>query len=222
MNVYLWPSGLVTAARYSPPTRTRTTQHWDGAPGQRTEHVQRSTVELRGVALWDTAADLDIIVDRLRGGVNLCAVWEMGWRKRNGWPAEPTLDASGNETFDGRSVDLTGTGSADSTSLSVTGLNASEVVPKGAMVRIGDYRHRTLSDATADGTGAATLMLASPLRAAVANADTVTIPGDLFVGTLVGGFEISASDINGSRPFRAVFSEVYADEVTGGFTWQGL
>lgn len=236
-NVYVWPAGLINSALYTPPTRVRKTMQWDGAPGQKVEHVQRSVVEVSGRCLRTLAADLDIIVDQVRGGINLVAVWDNVFRLANGWDLDPALNSSGVEYWraDGRTslyagesagatwrtVSVTGTGSAGSTSLSVSGLLAGEVVPRGAWVRAGDYRHRTAAAATADGTGNATLTLASELRATVSG--SVSIPGDLFVGTLVGDFEISPSDASGNRPFRALFSEVYADEVDGGsFTWKGL
>ena len=241
-SVYIWPADIGGSTLYGDPNRVRTTEQWDGAPGQATAHVQRSLATISGEIVRRNAPDFDIMLDRLRGGINLVGLWDFEFRLQNGWDLEPALDSSGNEfwrangrtslyngesdnapTGPWRTVDATcnGGASAAATSLPVTGLLASEVIPRGAWIRIGDFRHRVLTAVTANSSGNATLTLASPLRAAVADTATVTIPGDLFVGYLVS-MDVSPADVDGVRTFDATFREVYSDEVTGGFTWLGL
>lgn len=250
MKVYLWPACLGGSTSYMPPTRVRTTAQWDGAPGQKVEHAQRTRVELSGEVVRANAPDFDIMLDRLRGGVHLVGLWDYELRLQNGWDADPALNSSGEEfwradgntsTYNGesdnaptglwRTVNATcnGGASADSTSLPVTGLLDSEVIPRGHMVRIGDYRHRVLSEVTANASGEATLTLSTLLRAAVSGGATVQIPGDFFIGSLIGRPEISPADIDGLRTFTLRFVEVYEDEITDntvspavGFEWMGL
>ncbi len=80
------------------------------------------------------------------------------------------------------------------------------------MVRVGDYRYRTLTAVTANASGEATLSLAKGLRAAVADTDPVRVPGDFFVGTLLAQ-ELSPADVFGLRSFTLRFGEVYEDEI---------
>ena len=232
--VYILPKCLGADTLYGDPARVRTTRQWDGAPGQKVEHVQRVTVLLSGEVVRSIAPDFDIFVDRLRGGVNLLGLWDHELRIQNGWDGVPALNTSGAEFWrkDGKTelyageagnaptgpwrvvlATCNGGAAINATSLPVSGLLASEVIPKGMMIRIGDNRHRTLAAATADASGDVTLTLSSPLRAAVANAAEIRIPGDFFVGSLVGALNISPANVDGKRTVKMTFVEVYEDEL---------
>ncbi len=231
--VYIWPYCLGGSTLYTPPTRLRTTAQWDGAPGQKVEHVQRSTVEISGEVVRSNAPDFDIMLDRLHGGAHLVGLWDMELRKENGWDLEIALNTSGAEfwrangqtsTYLGEAANpptgpwrsifaaANGPASLGATSLAIDGLLDSEVIPKGCMVRVGDYRYRTLTAVTANASGEATLSLAKGLRAAVADTDPVRVPGDFFVGTLLAQ-ELSPADVFGLRSFTLRFGEVYEDEI---------
>lgn len=227
-NVYIWPADIIGTSSYSPAWRLRTTTRWSGAPGQRTEHVQRSSVEFGGTVTRSQSHLLDIALHRIRGGLDFVGVWDPEMRLRNGWD-NAVAAASGTEYFraDGRlslwagtgggvwrSVVVTGSGSAGSTSLSVSGLKTGETIPAGTMVRAGDYRYLVAEDAS-ESSGGATLTLATPLVEAVSG--DVSLPGDFFVGRLIGQPEIGAADEAGLRTYRVVLAEVYASEVDGGF-----
>lgn len=233
-KVYLWPACLGGETLYSDPNRFRMTRRWDGAPGQKVEQAQRSRVTLAGEVVRALAPDFDIMMDRLRGGEHFVGLWDMEWRKQNGWDGHAALNASGAEFWraDGivenyagesanpptgpwRSVYAAANGAASygATSLAIDGLLDSEVIPKGAMIRIADYRYRTLTAATANASGEATLSLASPLRAVVADNDSVRVPGDLFVGHLLSPVDVSPADVDGLRTFTAQFIEVYESEL---------
>ena len=67
---------------------------------------------------------------------------------------------------------------------------------------------------TADASGNATLSLATPLRAAVADGDQIRIPGDFFVGSLNGDPTISPANADGLRTFTIALREVYEDELS--------
>lgn len=233
-KVYIWPSNLGGSTLYGDPNIVRVTAQWSGAPGQKTEMQQRATFEVSGEVVRHNAADFDIMMDRLRGGVNLLAVWDIEWRLQNGWDAEIALNSTAAEFWrkDGRTslynsesanpptgpwrsvfALANGAASVGATSLPIDGLLASETIPKGAMIRVGDYRYRTLSSVTANASGEATLALASTLRAAVSNDAQVRVPGDFFVGSLLGRPEVSASDADGVRTFTIRLAEVYEDEL---------
>lgn len=235
MRVYIWPKCIGTDTLYGDPSRVRTTTQWDGAPGQKVEHVQRSQVLISGEVVRTNAPDFDIMMDRLRGGVHLVGLWDHELRIMNGWDGLPALNSLGAEFWrkDGRTEDYAGesdnapTGpwrtvlttcnggaAIDAVSLPVTGLLASEAIPRGMMIRIGDYRHRTLAAVTADASGDATLSLATPLRAVVADGDQIRIPGDFFVGSLNGDPKISPANADGLRTFTIAFREVYEDELS--------
>lgn len=233
-RVYIWDDCLAGSTLYTPPTRVRTTAQWDGAPGQKVEHSQRSIVEFSGEVVRALAPRFDIMLDRLRGGLHMVGLWDYELRAQNGWDLKPAINSSGAEfwrkdgntsIYNGESdnaptgpwrtvlATCNGGASAGSTSLPVTGLLDTEIIPKGHMVRVGDYRHRVLTAVTANSSGVATLTLASPLRAAVSNGATVRIPGDFFVGSLIGQPDIGAADIDGLRTFTMRFAEVYEDEL---------
>lgn len=233
-KVYIWPECLAGDTLYGDPNRVRITTQWDDAPGQKTEAQQRAGVQFSGEVVRNNAPDFDIMMDRLRGGIHLVGLWDYELRIQNGWDGLPALNSSGAEfwrangetsTYAGeadnaptgpwRTVLATCNGGAsiDTVSLPVTGLLASEVIPRGMMIRIGDYRYRALTAVTADGAGLATLTLASPLRAAVADTDPVQIPGDFFVGRLIGRAAVGAADTFGLRKFKISFAEVYVGEL---------
>ena len=232
-KVYVWPAGIGGAMLYGDPTRIRATVRWDGAPAQKVEQQQRSTIEVSGDIVRDNADDFDIMLDRLSGGQNLVGLWDMDWRLQAGWDSDPALNSSGAEfwranghtsLYAGESANppsgpwrsifaaANGAAAAGAASIAIDGLLANEVIPKGGMIRIGDHRHRVLTAATANASGEVTLSLARTLRGAVANNAQVRIPGDFVVGSLVGR-EISPSDTDGLRNFRLVFVEVYESEL---------
>ena len=78
-KVYIWNADLGGVTSYSPPTRVRVTQQWDGAPGQKVEQTPRSTVTLEGEIVRNNAPDFEIMMDRLDGGINLVGIWDLEW-----------------------------------------------------------------------------------------------------------------------------------------------
>lgn len=234
VKVYVWPADQGAETIYADPNRLRITERWGGAPGQITEQSQRARVEISGPVNRTNAAEFDIAMDRLRGGQFLLAVWDMEMRKQFGWDVKPALNTSGGELwradgntsiYNGESANpptgpwrsvfalAAGGASAGATSLSIDGLIASEVIPRGVMIRVGDYRYRVTASVTANGSGEATLALSTPLRGPVANNTQVRVPGDLFVGRLASRVELGATDADGLRAFKIVLSEVYEDEL---------
>lgn len=241
VQVYIWPASVpVTKLHYGDANRIRTTTDWLGGQGQITDHQQRAPLIVEGTVWEEVAPDFDILEDRLRGGQHLFGLIDIGMRGQFGWDMEPAIDSSGNEFWraDGktalyngeaanppsgtwRSINALANGgaAADATSLAVDGLLDSEAIPKGVMIRIGDFRYRVLAEATANASGEATLTLASPLRATVADNEDVRIPGDFFVGFLRQRPEISPLDHRRLRTYRMRFNEAYASEYSGGFTY---
>jgi len=245
--VYVWPVDVGGETDYSHPTRLRTTRGWTGAPGQQVEHIQRSTATLSGEVVRGLAPTFDIMLDRLDGGRNLIAIWDYELRAQNGWDLAPAINSSGAEfwrangetaayageaanppTGPWRSVFAlaNGAGAVGDTTLAVDGLIDSETIPKGSWIRAGDYRYRTLAAVTANGSGEATISLAKPLLATVANDSNVRIPGDLFVGYLTAS-EFGAANVWGVRNFSLTLQEVYEAEIQAlstaspavGFEW---
>lgn len=233
--VYIWNYCLGGSTLYAPASRVTTTTRWDGAAGQKVEQQQRSSVTLSGEVVRDGAPDFDIMIDRLRGGINLVGLWDMELRAQFGWGAKLAINSAGAEFWraDGqtnayageaanpptgpwRSVfaALAGAHSAGATSLAIDGLLANEVIPRGDMIRIGDFRHRVLTTATANGSGAATVAISSPVRSALADDTPVRIPGDFFVGSMASRPTLGQADIDGVRTFEIAFNEAYEDEHT--------
>lgn len=235
VKVYLWDKNLGGSTLYTDPNMIRVTQQFDGARGQITEMDQRSRVEISGQIVRPNAPDFDIAMDRLRGGIHLLGVWDMEMRKQFKWNLGPAFNSSGaefwhvtgqTETYNNnsanpptgpwRSIFALAAGAAPSgaTSLPIDGLISGEVIPRGTMIRVGDYRYRTTTRVTANGSGEATLTLASALRANVSNNAQVRVPGDFFVGYVApGGIEVGASDVDGVRSFKLVIVEAYEDEL---------
>lgn len=225
--VYIWPACLIGESVYTSPWRVRRTLQWDGAPGQKVETTQRAVVEFGGEVVRENAPDLDIAIDRLRGGINLVGVFNPEMRLQAGFDGEmarsgateywrangKTSTWTGTPDGNWRVVSISATGSAGATSVSISGLLSGEAVPKGMMIRAGDYRYFVAEDAAA---GASTLTLATPLVEATTAAD---LPGDYFVGQLLGQPEVSRADKDGRRTYAVRLAEVYSDEVDGGFTY---
>lgn len=240
-RVYVWPGALgMENANYSDPNLLWVTPRWNLAPGQRVAQAQRSSMTVQSRAFPAEQAALDILLARLHGGTSFCALIDVPMRARLGWDTVPALDAAGNEFWraDGKTEQYAGeaatppTGpwrsvfaqaagahAADATSLAVGGLLAGEVLPRGLMIRVGDFRHPLLAEAIADGTGAATLSLANPLEAAVADTDPIRIPGDLFVGWLPDRPRVEATDRRFISRYSMKFVEVYEGEGGESFEW---
>lgn len=235
--VYIWPHNIGGSTLYLPATRLRSTVQWDGGPGQKIERPQRSIVEISGEIVRANAPDFDIMLDRLRGGLHFVGIWDFEQRKQNRWDLKPALNTNGSEFWraDGltslyagesanpptgpwRSIfgNLPSGGSINNATLTIGGLLANEVIPKGAVVRAGDFRYRTLTAATANGSGVATVTLSTRLRETFTAGSPVRVPGDFFVGQLIGQPDISQADVNGVRTFTVRLSEVYSDEVFDG------
>lgn len=229
MKVWPWPACIGGETLYSDPWRLRRTMQWDGAPGQLVEVAQRTRVEIAGEIVRANAPDFDIMIARLEGGRNLVAVWDMEMRLQSGWDNAIASIGDGemwhrdgltstwvDETPGGvwRSIFVTGSGSAGSTSLGVSGVISGEVIPRGTWVRAGEYRYRTATTVTSPST----LVLATPLVEAVSG--DVRLPGDLFVGRLIGAPEVGRADVNGVRTFSLSLIEVYEDEVDDDFEYQ--
>lgn len=231
MKVYAWPACLGGETLYGDPWRLRSTTQWDGAPGQITEIAQRARIELGGEVVRPQAHILDIMLARLEGGRNLVGVWDAEMRLQAGWDSalagqgdaelwhaqgRTALYGGESEGGDWRSVLVTGSGSAGSTSLTVSGLLSGEAIPAGTWVRVGEYRYRVAQDA-AESSGGAVLTLATPLI--LAPDGDVRLPGDYCVCRLVGVPEVSRADSDGVRTFTVRLVEVYADEVEDGFEY---
>lgn len=237
-NVYIWPRYITGSLKYSDQSRVRREVAINGAPSLAVEIEPRVTIEVGGTIARDRRPDLDIFLDRMGGGTAYAGLWDMD-RVRFGWDGVPALRTSDGAEFwhvtgrtslynddaaDGttwRSIFAlaNGAASAGATSLAVDGLLPGEVIPRGSFIRIGDFRHTITASVTANGSGEATLSLARPLRANVADNAGVRIPGDFCVCQLFGPPDIDAKDSDGVGDFKLTFLEVYAGEVVGGFTY---
>lgn len=237
-RVYIWPWRLGETTRFGgTQNRVRSEIGVNGAPVQRTEIQPRLRAEIAGQAPPSVHDDLMIFVDRLAGGVSLAGIWDLD-RKRFGWDGEPAFNtATGAEfwhvsggtsgyadnaadgvTWRSISAAAAGVAAADATSIAVDGLLPGEVIPKGCLARIGDYRYVVRAAVTANSGGAATLALSVPLRAAVADNQAIRLPGDFGVFSMVQQ-EIGPTDADGLTNFRLSFIEVYSDEFSDGFTY---
>ncbi|MEM7529563.1 MAG: hypothetical protein AAF416_18150 [Pseudomonadota bacterium] len=239
MKVWTWPDCVGASHLYSPAHRARITETFSGAPGQITAQLPRATVTVSGTVAgrYDQAdgraAELAILLDRLEGGQSLVTVWDSVMRRRCGW-SSAVAGVGDSEVWraDGqvgqwagqvggdpgwRSVLVSGSGSAGSTSLTLGGLLAGEVMPLGAMIRVGDERYLAAATVTESG-GSASVTLSRPLVAAPSG--NVRYPGDLMVGRLIGQPELGQDDLRSGRTFSITLQEVYAAEVDGGFEYQ--
>ncbi|MEO1602251.1 MAG: hypothetical protein AAFU49_17645 [Pseudomonadota bacterium] len=217
----------------------RITETFSGAPGQITAQVPRATVTVSGTVAgrYDQAggraSELAVLLDRLEGGQSLVTVWDSVMRLRCGWNsavagvgdnevwrADGQVGQWAGETADGttwRSVLVSGSGSAGSASITLSGLLPGEIIPIGAMIRVDDHRYFAAATATESG-GSASVTLSRPLVAAPSG--NVRYPGDLMVGRLVGQPELGQDDLRSGRTFSITLQEVYVAEVDGGFEYQ--
>lgn len=237
-NVFPIPSGIVQSIRFGPQHVVAIETEFFGAPTQITEVTPRVRATVEGIVHKNNHADFWAWIDQMRGGEALAAFPDIPTRVRQGWDAQAAINSSGVEYWreNGRTASFpggtptspwrtancqaNGATSAATQLLPVDGLLASETVKKGTPVRIGGaYRYRTITEVTANGSGEATLRLERGLRSAVADNDTITIPGDLSVFRLLREPQIGASDQIGVGPFSLEFGEVYSSEFTGGFNW---
>lgn len=238
MKIWTWPSCVGQQHLYTPPHRSRFTREWSGAPGQISAQKPRAQITISGgVAGQYTepasfGADLDILLDRLEGGRSLVTVWDSVMRVQSGWDsavanvgdnevwrADGRVGQWAGEAADGttwRSVLVSGSGTAGSTSLSLSGLLPAETIPKGAWVRAGDDRYRVAETVVAAGSAAVTL--SRPLEADVSG--PVRYPGDLCVARLLSAPDLGRNDLRQGRTFTISLEEVYPEEVDNGFEYQ--
>lgn len=236
-DVYIWPACLGTETDYGSAVRIKRSFRLGGGPAKDVEIQPRAPIILRGEATRSVRPDLDIMISRLDGG-GYVGIWDLE-RHRFGWDGYAAINSSGAEfwkadgqvsAYAGESANpptgpwrsifatLSGAHTAGTRSLSLAGLLASEVIPKGCPLRIGDYPYTALAAATADGAGAATLSIAEPLRANETDATQVRIPGDFAVCKLVAK-NVAPTTVEGVTSFELQFREVYSTEVSGGFSY---
>lgn len=240
-RVYPWPDCLGDSSTYDPGEQTAAERGvFDGAVLGETEVPPRARVTIAGEAVRSTVDRLAIFLSRLAGGQQLAGLWDLE-RLRFGWDNVPAFGAAGGEfwtaggrtaayagepanppTGPWRSVEAAAAGaaSAGATGIDVDGLLAGDEFPAGTLAQIGFYRYVLRSDVVADGTGAATLPLAHPLRGDVADNAVVRIPGDFGVFALDREQSSAGpTDGRGVTPFSLSFIEIHESEVSGGVSY---
>lgn len=221
-----FPNGLAREFAYTAPYRVRAETSIFGGAAQRVEVTPRASVRVSGLVHKNTDDVFWTFVDRLAGGVNLAGFTDRTTRLRLGWDAKPALNTSGQEfwiatgatsTYAGESAGATwrtievqaaGAASEGDTSIAVDGLLSSETIPAGTPLRIGVARYFTRSAVTAS-SGAATLPLAHPLKADVADNTDIKIPGDFGLFQLAE-MSLGDADVSHVQSFEMAFSEVFS------------
>lgn len=241
-NVYLWPECIGSAFTYSPQNRVTAETEFFGGWSQETEVTPRVRLTGQAEILPGNHAAWEIFLDRIAGGTAFFAITNQNLRQRQGWDVFPAVNTSGAEfwgpasnlgatsTYAGESAgatwrsifcQLVGAHIATDGSLAVDGLLANEVVKAGTPLRPAgqSYRYTVREDATANGSGAATLKIGKTLRADLADNTNIRLPGDFAAFRLLS-YAPGACDADGVETVTIEAHEVYESEITGGYAWR--